>query len=165
MEDLAGPHPAAYSRNIALGRAVCASSDPPPLDDRARTDSPSRHAILVVDDEQHVCELLSDILEAESFEPVCVQRDDEAFAVLRGGQDFTCMIVDVNLGRGVTGFDVARFGRTIEPGLPVVFVSGETSGALVEANGVPAAKFVEKPFTVAQLATELHALVGENGAS
>src|SRR5439155_22737574 len=64
--------------------------------------------VLVVEDEPQICELLADVLRAEDYEPVCVEHDEPAFAALRSETDFACMIVDVNLGVGTTGYDVAR---------------------------------------------------------
>ena len=124
--------------------------------------SMARSAVLVVEDERHICELLSDILEAEGFEAVCVQTDEEAFEVLRQRRPFACMIVDVNLRRGMTGYDVARFARTIDPALPVVFVSGETTATSIESNGVHGAVFLPKPFVAEELMAKVHMLVGDN---
>lgn len=122
----------------------------------------NRSTVLVVEDEAHVCELLSDILEAEGLEPVCAQSADEAFEVIRERKAFACMVLDVNLREGMTGYDVARFARSIDPALPVVFVSGESTRDSVNANGVPGAVFVAKPFTGAELMARVHMLVGDN---
>jgi DNA-binding response OmpR family regulator len=72
------------------------------------------------------------------------------------------MVVDVNLGAGTTGYDVARFARRIDPELAVIFVSGQTSRASFEANGVPGSLFLEKPFTVQDVLVRLRKLVGDN---
>jgi DNA-binding response OmpR family regulator len=118
--------------------------------------------VLVVEDEPHICELLSDILEFEGLEPHCVQSDVRAFEALRGARSFACMIVDVNLGSGTTGYDVARYARSISSALPIVFVSGQTSQASFLANGVPGSLFLPKPFTPAELMERIRMLVGDN---
>jgi CheY-like chemotaxis protein len=125
----------------------------------------TRSTVLVVEDEPDVCELLTDILEAEGLTPVCTQSAAEAFEVIRERKAFACMILDVNLREGMTGYDVARFARTIDPALPVVFVSGQSSPHSVSANGVPGALFVAKPFTAAELMAKVHMLVGDNDDS
>jgi DNA-binding response OmpR family regulator len=122
--------------------------------------SPSR--ILVVEDEPLVCELLSDIVQAEGFEPWCVQTDEDAMAALVEARSFACLIVDVNLGSGVTGYDVARRARLNRANLPVIFVSGQTSDHSYKANGVPDSLFVAKPFTADELAEQIHKLLGDN---
>ena len=121
-----------------------------------------RRAVLVVEDEHLVCELLSDILQMEGYEPVCVRHDRQAFEALRRSREFVCMIVDVNLGAGATGYDVARYARRITPGLPVIYVSGQTSEASFAVHGVTGSLFVPKPFTPADLMERVHMLVGDN---
>ncbi|MDB5446918.1 MAG: CheY-like receiver [Phenylobacterium sp.] len=118
--------------------------------------------VLVVEDEPHICELLSDMLRADGFLPECVQRDEEAYAALHRSGAFACMIVDVNLGTGTTGYDVARFARRIDPQLPVIFVSGQTSPASFRAHSVPGSLFLAKPFTAGELMERVRVLVGDN---
>lgn len=122
----------------------------------------SRSPVLVVEDEHHICALISDILESEGFAPCCVQSDREAYEELRRGERFACMLVDVNLRSGHTGYDVARFARRIDPALPVIYVSGESSQASFRANSVPGSLFVAKPFNARELMGELKKLVGDN---
>jgi DNA-binding response OmpR family regulator len=122
----------------------------------------SESRVLVVEDDLHICELISDLLEGEGFEPVCVQSDRGAHEALEHQSDFACMIVDVNLGSGTTGYDVARFARRTDPELAVIYVSGQTSRVSFEANGVPGSLFLEKPFNVQDVLGRLRKLVGDN---
>ncbi|HEY9218842.1 MAG TPA: response regulator [Phenylobacterium sp.] len=118
--------------------------------------------MLVVEDEPQICRLLADGLESDGLDAVCVSTDRQAYEALRHQTTFACMIVDVNLGTGTTGFDVARFARTIDPQLPVIFVSGGTTAESVEAHGVPGGLFLEKPFDLADLLGQVHKLIGDN---
>jgi len=118
--------------------------------------------ILVVEDEPQICELLSDMLQDGGFDTLCVQSDRGAYEALQHVGGFACMVVDVNLGSGTTGYDVARFARRTDPELSVIYVSGQTSPASIEANGVPGGLFVEKPFTAGELLKRLRKLVGDN---
>jgi CheY-like chemotaxis protein len=120
------------------------------------------HRVLVVEDEPMICALLNDVLEDEGFETCCVQSDGEAYAVLRRDAAFGCMIVDVNLGVGTTGYDVARFARQIDPALPVIYVSGHSSQVSFELNGVRGSLFLPKPFKPNALLQLVHKLVGDN---
>jgi DNA-binding response OmpR family regulator len=125
--------------------------------------SPGSEArVLVVEDEAAICELLSDMLEMEGFRAHCVQTDRGAYDALRHDRSYACMILDVNLGSGTTGYDVARFARQIDPALPVIFVSGQTSTASFRANGVPGSLFLAKPFTAPELLERVRMLVGDN---
>lgn len=118
--------------------------------------------VLIVEDELEVCELLADMLKADGLQPHCVQSDRTAYEALKARASFACMIVDVNLGSGTTGYDVARFARTIDPALPVIYVSGQTSTVSFKANGVPGSLFLPKPFSMQDLLDRLRMLVGDN---
>jgi len=122
----------------------------------ARNISTNRR-VLVVDDEHHVCELISDMLGEIGFELECVRSDRDAYARLSRGDGFGLLLVDVNLGAGTTGFDVARFARQTDPDLSILYVSGQASRESFKTFGVPGAGFLAKPFTT----EELHRAVRE----
>lgn len=117
--------------------------------------------VLVVDDEPGVCELIGDILGKEAFEVTCAGTDRDAYALLEDAPAFDAILVDVNLGRGTTGFDVARFARQRRPALPVVFVSGEASRDSFRAFGVPGSTYLAKPFTTEELIDAVEIALGD----
>lgn len=106
--------------------------------------------ILIVDDDEALCALLADALGGESLEVVCA-HDRIAYGLIPTLPTFRALVVDVDLGAGTTGFDVARFARRVIPDLLVIYVSGATSNASLEAFGVPDAQFLQKPFTSHEL--------------
>ncbi|MDB5493177.1 MAG: CheY-like receiver [Phenylobacterium sp.] len=118
--------------------------------------------ILVVEDEHHVCELISDMLMGDDLEIECVTTDREAYRRLSRSGVFDALLVDINLRAGTTGFDVARFARQLNPRLPVVYVSGQASKASIETFGVADSAFVEKPFTAEQLQGAVRRVLGED---
>lgn len=122
----------------------------------------SKARVLVVEDEARICELLTDMLEMDGYQSQCVQTDRGAYETLQHDRAFACMIVDVNLGSGTTGYDVARYARRIDPRLPVIYVSGQTSSASFEVNGVPGSLFLPKPFTADELLDQVRKLAGDN---
>jgi DNA-binding response OmpR family regulator len=67
------------------------------------------------------------------------------------------LVTDINLGRGVTGFDIARKARSINPALTVVYITGQA--AHLERFGFQDALMFEKPFRAAELANRLASLV------
>ena len=119
--------------------------------------------ILVVDDEPAVCELISDFFDQTGFEVQCVQSDRAAYSALSGVRAYAALVVDINLGPGTTGFDVARFGRQLSPDLPVIYVSGETSPSSFAAFGVPESRFLAKPFATHELLEVLLEVTGQSG--
>lgn len=120
--------------------------------------------ILVVDDDERLCDLLNDILEEVGYEAHCINSDRGAYAALSGTLPYAALVVDVNLGPGVTGFDVARFARQMRPSLPVLYLSGDATEASFRAFGVPGSGFVAKPFAPEELVRRLRLLAGDNEA-
>jgi DNA-binding response OmpR family regulator len=117
----------------------------------------------VVEDEHHICDLITEILEDAGLDVRCVGSDRDAYAVL-GRTDFAGLVVDINLGAGTTGYDVARFARQATPGLPTIYVSGQSSEASFSAFGVPGSVFLQKPFKAEELLSRLEGLLGGRGA-
>jgi DNA-binding response OmpR family regulator len=111
--------------------------------------------ILVVEDDHHICALITDILEGAGLEAECVRNDRSAYAIIPTLPTIAALVVDVNLGAGTTGFDVARFARQVIPLLPVLYVTGEASADSFQAFGVPDSDFLEKPFTANELLAKL----------
>jgi DNA-binding response OmpR family regulator len=106
--------------------------------------------VLVVEDDHAICALISDILESADIETKCVKSDVEAYAELTL-PTYKALIVDINLGKGTTGFDVARFARQVVPHLPVIYVTGDADQESFRAFGVPDSDFLEKPFAPEEL--------------
>src|SRR3569623_3142968 len=107
--------------------------------------------ILVVDDDRSICELVCEMLSLHGYELECVASDHEAHRRLTSDDTFDAVILDVNLGPGVTGFDLARYARSLRPDFPVIYISGQASHANFKMHGVPGSTFVEKPFTAEEL--------------
>jgi CheY-like chemotaxis protein len=107
--------------------------------------------VLVVEDDHAICDLIGDLLTGIGLEAVCVSSDRQAYDILPTLPVFSALLVDVNLGAGTTGFDVARFARQVIPDLPVLYVSGQASQASFKAFGVPDSAFIAKPFAAEEL--------------
>lgn len=107
--------------------------------------------VLVVEDDPAICGLISEMLEETRLAAVCVRSDMDAYVALPTLPTFKAVILDINLGSGTTGFDVARFARRVIPEIGVVYISGEASLASVATFGVPGSVFLEKPFSAEQM--------------
>jgi DNA-binding response OmpR family regulator len=116
--------------------------------------------VLIIEDETAVCELITEILEGAGFDTHCVTNDRAAYSALSAVRRYAAIIVDVNLGTGTTGFDVARFARQMDPKMAVLYVSGAASEGSFKAFGVPGSAFLEKPFEAADLVARMTDLVG-----
>jgi CheY-like chemotaxis protein len=116
--------------------------------------------VLVVEDDAGVCAVVSDILEEAGYDVHCATSDKAAYEMLSGVRTYDALIVDINLGAGTTGFDVARFGRKLRPQLAVMYVSGEVSPEAFTAFGTPDSGYLSKPFDADDLVLTLETLLG-----
>lgn len=119
-------------------------------------------SILVVEDNLKVCDTITESLEDAGLDVHCVQLDREAYALLGSGRRFAALLVDINLGVGTTGFDVARFARQVNGAMPVLYISGQASEASFRAFGVPGSLFLAKPFTPIELVRSVRQVIGDN---
>jgi CheY-like chemotaxis protein len=60
------------------------------------------------------------------------------------------LVADINLGKGTTGFDVARRARQLNPDIKVIYITGQA--AQVGKFGVEDAEMFPKPFSPVELA-------------
>ena len=108
-------------------------------------------SVLVVEDEAHVREVVQDALERRGIEVRTADSDKSAFSILEAeARTIDLLVADINLGEGVTGFDVARRARQLSPGLKVVYITGHA--AHLDKFGVPDAVMFPKPFYPEELA-------------
>jgi DNA-binding response OmpR family regulator len=107
--------------------------------------------VLVVDDDPGLLALICEDLQRQGLYCMCARSDHEAYKLL-SAQDFDAVVVDVNLGVGTTGFDVARRARQVTPQIRVVYMSGEANARSWMSFGVPSSDYVSKPFPLERLA-------------
>jgi DNA-binding response OmpR family regulator len=116
--------------------------------------------VFVVEDELLLKELFAPSLEEAGYSILEAVSGEEALRVLEGprGQDIRALVTDINLGGEVTGWDVARRAREITPGLPVVYLTGQSAEEW-SANGVPNSVLISKPFAPGQVVTAVSQLL------
>jgi DNA-binding response OmpR family regulator len=119
--------------------------------------------VLVVDDDPGLLALICADLKEKGLACVCARSDREAYKLL-GSQAFDAVVVDVNLGVGTTGFDVARRARQVTPQIRVVYMSGEANARSWMSFGVPSSDYVSKPFPLERLAGLLRHDLGSDSA-
>lgn len=114
--------------------------------------------VLLVEDETDLAELLAEALDDAGFSTITAVSDQAANAVLEGeAERLALLVTDINLGVGVTGFDLARRARQLNPGLKVIYITGRV--AEVERFGVEGAVVVAKPFEPRELARRARELL------
>jgi DNA-binding response OmpR family regulator len=113
--------------------------------------------VLLVEDEHDMAARLQGALAGAGFAVTVAHTDDEAHDCLeRAGAAFAILVTDIDLGAGVTGFDIARRARQLNPGLTVIYLTGD-AGDLARF-GVEGALLFPKPFDPLVLADRLRRL-------
>ena len=85
--------------------------------------------ILVVEDDPLIHAIVEEALSEGGFEVVIASAGENAVDLL-GASDgkYRALVTDINLGKdGITGWDVARRAREINPSFPVVYMSGDSA--------------------------------------
>jgi CheY-like chemotaxis protein len=119
--------------------------------------------LLLVEDDLVLSMDVGATLEAEGFRVTNAYSHAEAIDALSRDQDLGALLTDIDLGPGPDGFDVARQGRRLRPGLPVVFVSG-SMGIYHAARRLHGSIFVAKPFHPAQIIQALDKVIRHEAA-
>jgi signal transduction histidine kinase/ActR/RegA family two-component response regulator len=117
----------------------------------------TRSRILVVDDEQSVRDLLSEILELEGYEVTLAENGHEALRFFGEG-NFKAVFTDVGMP-GMSGWELARAIRERDEDIPMAVITGW--GEAVSSSEQETAKInwvVTKPFSIdriSEIATEI----------
>ena len=102
--------------------------------------------VLVVDDEQTICDILEQLLETEACEVVVASSGIDALTILNR-EDFDLIISDIVMP-GMDGLEVLRKAKHIRPEIPVIMMSGFPSVDTTERlKNSGAASYLAKPFT------------------
>jgi len=115
-------------------------------------------SVLLVEDEPDVAELVEEALVDAGFDVTVANGDLQAFRALDEPRSFAAIVTDINLGVGVTGFDVAREARRRNCEIKVVYITGHA--AHLSKFGVEDALMFPKPFDVSELADQVRMLIG-----
>lgn len=115
--------------------------------------------VLVVEDEALICSFVEGALSGGGFEAFSVNSGEAALSTFRDGRE-GCreLLTDVNLGDGMSGWELARQIREIAPGFPVVYMTS-ASAPDWRSQGADGSLLIEKPFAPAQLTAAVSQLL------
>jgi two-component system phosphate regulon response regulator PhoB len=123
--------------------------------------------IVVVDDEQSMLDLFSDILEDEGYRVVtCMTREEAIVCVTRDLPDV--VILDLWLETSTGGWDVcaalAREPRTAT--IPIILCSATDANGRLQPEGLEPCclSFLDKPFEIGQLLTAVETALRSQSA-
>jgi DNA-binding NtrC family response regulator len=116
--------------------------------------------LLLVDDDEPACRLLSEILERDSYQVVSALSADEAIAKLEGEGPFDAVLTDLRMPQK-SGLDLLRFLRSRDPdALVLVLTAFGDAAAAAEAIRAGAYDFISKPYDISRLRETLGRALG-----
>lgn len=117
------------------------------------------HRILVVDDEQDLCEILKFNLETEGYEVETAGSAEEALTL--DLTSFDLLLLDVMMGE-MSGFALARKLKTEEStkDIPIIFLTArDTENDTVTGFNLGADDYISKPFSIREVLVRVRAVL------
>ena len=108
--------------------------------------------ILVVEDDDEVRQLVTRAIKRLGYTAISAPGGREALEIVHGGQTIDLLVTDVSMPH-MSGAQLVAQLHATQPNLPVVYMSGFTANVVTRlAIESSTAKFVQKPFRIADLA-------------
>jgi CheY-like chemotaxis protein len=120
--------------------------------------------VLVVDDEETLRTVISEILSHEGYKVVLATDGPSAMRVIQSDIRIDLLITDVGLPNGMNGRQVADAARTMRPELNVLFITGYAESAAVgHGRLLPGMAVLTKPFQLTTLMSKVHDMIDRKG--
>ena len=117
--------------------------------------------ILIVDDDLHVLEVLDARLQSAGFRIFKAENGSDALRLLKDNK-IDLMISDMKMP-GMSGMEVLTKARTLQPGLPIIFLTAYGSiPDAVKAVKAGAVDYLAKPFDGRELVHKLNKVLEES---
>ena len=125
----------------------------------------TRAVVLLVEDEILIADMAETGLSEAGFEVSTVTNGNKALAALEAdAARFRAIVTDIRLGKGPDGWAIARRARELVPGLPIVYMTGDSAHEW-SSKGVPNSVIIAKPFATAQIVTAVATLLNQADSS
>ncbi len=154
---------------LGLGTTVCLHlprhlGDVDPAEDEAAVARAPRaghgEVVLVVDDEAAIRMLVSEMLDDLGYMTIEAADGAGALRVLQSEAQIDLLVTDVGLTSGLNGRQVADAGRSLRPGLKVLFMTGYAENAVLSHGHLdPGMHVLTKPFSLDVLAGRVKLLI------
>lgn len=119
----------------------------------------SKARILVVDDEEDLCEILQFNLESEGYEVETANSAEEALK--KDLASFHLLMLDVMMGE-ISGFKLAGMIRKNEKlaNLPIIFITAkDTENDMLTGFNIGADDYISKPFSIREVTVRVKAIL------
>jgi len=119
----------------------------------------SKARILVVDDEEDLCEILQFNLESEGYEVETANSAEDALK--KDLTSFHLLMLDVMMGE-ISGFKLAGMIRKNEKlaNLPIIFITAkDTENDMLTGFNIGADDYISKPFSIREVTVRVKAIL------
>jgi signal transduction histidine kinase/ActR/RegA family two-component response regulator len=110
--------------------------EPTPAGPVGEDTSESRATILIVEDNAEVLSVFTATLRNKDYRILQATSGDEALLVFKQNPGIDLLLTDIVMPGVLQGITLAKELRELRPNLPVIFMSGYSSEASVEGNGL-----------------------------
>src|SRR5688572_6868209 len=131
-------------------------------DTRKGNGTPAPSTLLVVEDEVLPRLAITDFLRDCGYRVLEAANGAEAQAILQSGELVELMFSDVDLGQGISGFELAKWTRQNYPSVRIMLTSA-MSEMIEMANALCDRPLVAKPYSYPTLADDIRQLLGALG--
>ena len=116
-----------------------------------------RNKILIVDDEQHICEILEFNLSNEGFEVECAYSAEEALEKLTPEHEL--ILLDVMMA-GMSGYKMAEKLRNEGNPVPIIFLTAkDTENDMLTGFSIGGDDYISKPFSIKEVIARIKAVI------
>lgn len=121
-----------------------------------------RKKILVVDDEEDLCEILQFNLESEGFAVDIANSAEEALKIISA--DYQLVLLDVMM-EGMSGFKMAeKVRKELHLNVPIIFLTAkDTENDMLTGFSLGADDYIPKPFSIKEVSARVKAVLKRSG--
>jgi len=120
--------------------------------------------ILVVDDEEHVVEVVEEVLKAMDYKVLVARNGKEAVKVFKKEKGKIDLVILDMIMPGISGGETFDRLKDIDPDVKVILSSGYSIGGTArEIMGKGCKAFIQKPFSVEELSRTVREVLDEKG--
>ncbi len=113
--------------------------------------------ILIIDDDEDLSFIITDMLENYGYKVTCATDSEEAFGLL-SENTYHLILLDINLP-DTTGFEICKELRTVST-VPVIFASARTSETdRITGFDIGGDDYLPKPYSMKELLSRINALI------